>query len=66
LTQFAQGTCAQKFGSYVGVSYLDSSLFFTYLLPSPRSWEQANDRKVICFVTTAGGTITYSAKNSKR
>ena len=66
LTKFAQGACAQEFGRYVGVSYLDSSLFFTYLLPSPRSWEQADDRKVICFVTTTGATITYSAKNSKK
>ena len=65
LTQFAQGACAEEFGRYVGVSYLDSKLFFTYLLPSPRSWEQAHDRNVICFVTTAGGDLTSSVKGSK-
>lgn len=66
LAQFAQGACAQRFGNYVGVNYLDSKLYFTYLLPSPRSWEQADDRNVICFVTTAGGTLTSSVKGSKK
>ena len=65
LTKFAQGACAQRFGPYVGVDYLDSSLYFTYLLPSPRSW-QADDRNVICFVTTAGGTLDSSVKGSKK
>ena len=40
LETFAQGACAQRFAGYVGVDYLDSTLFFTYLLPSARSWEQ--------------------------
>jgi hypothetical protein len=66
LTTFAQGSCAQKFGQYVGVSYLDSSLFFTFLLPSARSWEQAQDRNVLCFVTTTGGKLKSSVKDSKR
>jgi hypothetical protein len=66
LTTFAQGACAQRYAGYVGVDYLDSSLFFTYLLPSARSWEQADDRDVICFVTTTGSTLTSSVKDSKR
>jgi Septum formation len=66
LTTFAQGACAQRYAGYVGVDYLDSSLFFTYLLPSARSWEQADDRDVICFVTTTGSTLTSSVKGSKR
>jgi Septum formation len=65
LTAFANGACAAQFGKYVGKSYLDSSLFFTYLLPSARSWQEDNDETVICFVTQAGGTRTGSAKNSK-
>lgn len=66
LTTFAQGACAQRFRGYVGVDYLDSKLFFTYLLPSPRSWEQGDDRAVICFVTTTGTDLTASVKNSKQ
>lgn len=65
LSQFADGACAEEFHSYVGVSYLDSSLFFTYLLPSPRSWEE-DDRGVLCLVTTTGETLTGSVKGTER
>jgi hypothetical protein len=61
LDQFAEGACAQDFGPYVGVDYLDSSLFFTYLAPSARSWQE-DDRIVLCFVTTAGKPLVGSVK----
>jgi hypothetical protein len=63
LDQFAQGACAQRFGAYVGVDYLDSAYFFTYLTPSPRSWQE-NDRTTICLVTDAGKPMTGSVKGS--
>ena len=44
LAAYADAVCAQNFEDYVGISYLDSSLFFTYLLPSARGWEQSEDR----------------------
>lgn len=66
LSAFAQGACAQRYRGYVGVDYLDSSLFFTYLFPSARSWQSDDDRKVVCFVTTTGAKLTASVKGSKR
>jgi hypothetical protein len=66
LTTFAQGACAQQFTAYVGVDYLDSKLFFTYLLPSARGWEQNDDRNIICFITTTGATLTKSVKGTKQ
>lgn len=66
LEKYAKGVCAQRFTSYVGVDYLDSNLYFTYLLPSARSWEQDDDRNVLCFVTTAGGTLKASVKGSRK
>lgn len=66
LTSFAQGACAQQFTTYVGVDYLDSKLFFTYLLPSARGWEQNDDRNIVCFVTTTGATLTSSVKGTKQ
>jgi hypothetical protein len=65
LASFANGSCAQAFTGYVGVSYLDSSLFFTYLLPSARSWEQGSDRTVLCFATTTGKPLTKTVKGSR-
>ena len=65
LTAFADGTCAEAYTTYVGVDYRDSRLYFTYLLPSARGWEQDGDRQVVCFVTTTGDVLTQSVKNTK-
>lgn len=67
LTSFANSSCAQRYADYVGVPYTDSSLFFTFLMPSARGWESADDRAVVCLVTTTGGQqLTASVKNSKQ
>ena len=64
LQSFANGACLQKYAGYVGVDYRDSSLFFTYLLPSVRSWA-AGDHTVDCVISTTGQTLTRSVKGSK-
>jgi len=67
LTSFANSACAQRFADYVGIPYTDSTLFFTFLLPSARGWETADDRSIICLVTTTGGQLlSGSIKNSQR
>lgn len=65
LKSYADAKCAEQFQDYVGISYLDSSLFFTYLVPSARGWEQENDRSIICFITTTGAELTSSAKAAR-
>ena len=65
LATFANGACAQEFNHYVGVSYLDSALFFTYLLPSARGWQQREDRAVLCFITTTGQPLTATVKGTR-
>lgn len=59
---FADGACAEEFAGYVGVDYRDAPahLFFTYLVPSARSWSEGSDRTVTCFVTTTGDPLTGS------
>lgn len=60
LKTFADGVCAERFADYVGVDYRDSALFFTYLVPSARSWQQNADRTTLCFVITTGAQLTQS------
>lgn len=60
LKDFADGTCAQEFAAYVGIDYRDSSLYFTYLVPSARGWEAETDRTVVCLITTTGDQLTQS------
>lgn len=64
LQKYANGQCLQRFAGYVGVDYRDSSLFFTYLLPSVRSWA-AGDHTIDCIITTTGRKLTKSVKGSK-
>jgi hypothetical protein len=66
LTAFADGVCLERYQGYVGVAYQDSSMFYTYLLPSARSWNEGKDRKIICLVTTTGDQLTASVKDSKK
>jgi Septum formation len=61
LRTFADGNCLQHFKSYTGVDYRDSQLFYTYLLPSVRSWA-AKDRTIVCIITTTGQPLTASVK----
>lgn len=65
LKAFADGRCAQEFEDYVGVDYRDSTLFFTYLVPSPRSWDRDADRTTLCFITTTGEQLTASVAGSE-
>jgi hypothetical protein len=39
--------CLEPFADYVGVDYVDSSLYLTFLLPSLRSWDDG-DKDVTC------------------
>jgi hypothetical protein len=66
LKTFADGACLEKYQGYVGVAYTDSSLFYTYLLPSARGWSDGKDRNVICLITTTGEKLTASVKGSAR
>jgi len=66
LRDFADGACLNRYQAYVGVAYSDSTLFYTYLLPSPRSWSDTDDRSVVCLVTTTGERLKTSVKGSGR
>lgn len=64
LQSFANGACLDGFSHYVGVDYRDSSLFFTYLLPTIRSWS-SGDHTIDCVATTTGRRLTSSVRGSK-
>jgi hypothetical protein len=64
LKTYADGNCLQHFAHFVGIAYQDSTLFYTYLLPSVRSWA-AGDRTVTCLITTTGRKLTSTVQDSK-
>lgn len=66
LKAFADGACLATFTGYVGVDYRDSSLFFTYLMPTARDWREGRgDISVTCFVTTTGPQFTSTVRGTK-
>lgn len=64
LDAFANAACLDRFANFVGVSYRQSSLYFTYLLPSVGSWAEG-DRTIVCVAETVGHPLTRSLKGSR-
>ena len=66
LEQFAETSCYGAFESYVGISPFDSSLFITWIVPSLGSWNDKDDRSVLCVLGRKdGGQFERSAKDIK-
>ena len=56
LASAADGLCLGAFEDYVGTPYLDSPLQFTYLFPSLNSWQELEDRTVVCILVSTQPT----------
>lgn len=66
LTKEADDICQGAFDGFLGVSYDDSKMDYTFLYPTPDSWA-TGDRNVLCLmVDPDGNTITGSLKGSKK
>jgi hypothetical protein len=63
--RFADATCSDKFDAYVGTAYTASTLLYTYLQPSPDSWEKERDHQVVCLVVSKK-PVARSLAGSKR
>jgi len=48
LNTYAEQVCVREFEPYVGVSAFDSTLAFTWLTPTLSSWNDHDDRAVLC------------------
>lgn len=66
LQAFADGACLDNFEDYVGIAYEESSLRFSYLFPSFPSWQDGEDRQVVCFIVSTDEPMTTSAKGLAR
>ncbi|MEX2563008.1 MAG: septum formation family protein [Nitriliruptoraceae bacterium] len=50
IQQFAADTCLDEFDAFVGEPYASSVLDFGILYPTAETWEQADDRQVVCVI----------------
>lgn len=62
LRNFADAACMDAFTTYTGSEYLESNLYFSYLQPSIRSWNEGDDRRVVCVIVATGDPITGSSR----
>ncbi len=66
LSSFSQAACIEPFSDYFDVDYVDSSLFITYLFPSVRSWDEEDDREIVCIAQTTGEPVSESLAGDGR
>jgi len=65
LETFAQRECLGAFQPYVGISAFDSTLFFTWMVPSLEGWNDKKDRDVLCLLGAQDGRqLVKSMKGS--
>jgi hypothetical protein len=62
----ASAGCTEAFDDFVGISYEQSALYFMILEPSEETWEQEDDREVVCLIIPETGTLDFDARNSGR
>ncbi len=56
LGSFAQVKCLSAFEDFVGISAFDSTLTYTWLVPSLKSWNDKKDRQVLCVLARRDGS----------
>ena len=65
LVEEAIDTCVAEFESYVGATYEESALDFSFLTPTQETWDDLDDRTVGCFLYDFGlAKLTGSMKDS--
>ena len=53
--ELARVGCVERFEDYVGVDLDSSRLAATFLAPTEQSWNNSDDREVICYLLDRGG-----------
>lgn len=61
----AQRSCDEAFASFVGVPYEESTLDYTYVIPTSDTWE-SGDRQIACLITDPAGETTGSLQSAAR
>jgi len=59
---FAEQQCVGAFADFVGIELSESRFYFTYLYPSVSTWNDDQDRQVVCFVVSRDEPISVSVE----
>ncbi len=62
----AEDGCRTRFEVYVGTAYADSDLQAAAFWPTEESWQEQDDREVVCFLSDPDGRLTGSMRGAER
>jgi hypothetical protein len=66
LEETALRVCLGAFEPYIGISPFDSSLIYSWLVPTLDSWDQEEDRETLCVAANFDGlALTESLRDSQ-
>lgn len=51
-TELGNEGCMERFEPFMGVAYEDSAYYFYPVTPTQQSWDQVDDREVICLIVS--------------
>ncbi|CAL9383392.1 septum formation family protein [Nocardiopsis dassonvillei] len=68
LTQAEELCTGEEFTNFIGVPYSESEIYAGHLYPTQESWDQFNDREIICYATTStsGEMVTGTLSGANR
>jgi len=58
VTAKSETDCKAAFADYVGIDYDSSTLYLSFYYPTQETWDQINDREILCIVTTTDDFTT--------
>lgn len=65
-TQADELCSGDAFTDFIGVSYEESETYVAHLSPTQESWEQLDDREILCYVNVPGEKVTGTLEGSAR
>jgi len=65
IEEAADAGCMEHFEDFVGIPYADSELMYSYFSPTEQSWEELDDRQVLCLVYGPEASSTGSFGGSE-
>lgn len=62
----ADELCYGAYEPFVGIPYEESSLEFSYYMPTGDSWANLDDREILCVIYDPAGQVTGSLANAAK
>ncbi|WP_158562922.1 septum formation family protein [Marinitenerispora sediminis] len=61
----AETKCDEEFTSFVGLTYMESVLLYSWYVPTEQSWSNG-DREILCLISSPDGQTTGSLQGANR